>query len=178
MANPLEILVPNMFRLIRLLRLRRFFNISGSAHPFTYYFKGMENVQAVRDIFGENTESVLNSLIVELTWFGGYMFVNNLDGHLMISAKYLNTGDKIDIYLDLVHELVHVKQYMDGKELFDAHYSYTDRPTEIAAYRAAVKEARRLGLSDERICLYLKTEWMSEKDLHQLATSVNVNCGL
>jgi hypothetical protein len=137
----------------------------------------MEKVPAVREIFGDKTDDVLRDLKVEFTWIGGYMWVNNLDGHLMISAKYLNTGDKVDIYLDLVHELVHVKQYLDGKELFDVHYSYTDRPTEVEAYRAAVKEARRLGLSDERICLYLKTEWMSEKDLHQLATAVHVNCG-
>lgn len=105
------------------------------------------------------------------------MWVNNLDGHLMISAKYLNKGDKVDIYLDLLHELVHVKQYTEGKELFDVHYSYTERPTEIEAYRAAVKEARRLRMSEQRICLYLKTEWMSDQDLRRLATALGVSCG-
>lgn len=175
--NAAEILVPNIFRLVRLLRLRQIFSIRGSTHSFTDYFKGMEKVQAVRDTFGEKTDEVLKNLKVEFTWIGGYMWVNNLDGHLMISAKYLNEGDKVDIYLDLVHELVHVKQYAEGRELFDIHYSYTERPTEIEAYRAAVKEARRLGMSEERICLYLKTEWMSEKDLRQLATALGVSCG-
>jgi hypothetical protein len=103
--------------------------------------------------------------------------VNNIDGHLMVSAKYLNEGDKLDVYLDLIHELVHIKQFMEGKELFDFHYSYTERPTELEAYRAAVNEARRLGVSDERICLYLKTEWMSDKDLKQMAKALNVSCG-
>jgi hypothetical protein len=107
---------------------------------------------------------------------GGYMFVNDMDGRLMISSNYLNNGNKVDIYLDLIHELVHVKQYMDGKELFDVHYSYTNRPTEVEAYRVAVQEARRLGLSDERICQYLKTEWMSDEDLRKLAKALNVNC--
>jgi coenzyme F420-reducing hydrogenase delta subunit len=65
---------------------------------------------------------------------------------------------------------------MEGKELFDSHYSYTERPTEVEAYRHAVEEARRLGLSDARICEYLKTEWMSEKELEQLASTVNVYC--
>ena len=73
----------------------------------------------------------------------------------MISKGYLNNGDKTDIYLDLIHELCHVKQFMEGKELFDPRYDYVDRPTEIEAYRYAVKEARRIGLSDERIMLLL-----------------------
>jgi len=65
---------------------------------------------------------------------------------------------------------------MEGKDLFDAHESYTERPTETEAYRYAVEEARRLGLSDARICEYLKIEWMSEKELKQLTSTVNVHC--
>jgi hypothetical protein len=49
-----------------------------------------------------------------------------------------------------------------------------DRPTEVEAYRYTVKEARRLGLSDERILQYLKTEWMSTEDLKRLAKAVDV----
>jgi hypothetical protein len=77
--------------------------------------------------------------------------------------------------LDLIHELYHVKQFLDGRELFDPRYDYVERPTEIEAYRYTVQEARRLGLSEERICLYLKTEWMSQYDLKKLAKSVNVS---
>jgi hypothetical protein len=65
---------------------------------------------------------------------------------------------------------------MEGKELFDIHYSYTVRPTEVEAYRHAVEEARNIGLSDERICLYLKTEWMSDEDLKRLAKALNIKC--
>jgi len=136
----------------------------------------MEKVEAVRETFGERTEEVLENLRIEFTSVGGYMFVNNSNGHLMISSKYLRNGDKIDIYLDLIHELVHIKQLMEGKELFDIHYGYTERPTEIEAYCYCIKEARRIGLSEERICCYLKTEWMSEPDFKQLAKSVNVSC--
>lgn len=104
------------------------------------------------------------------------MGVNSSNGHLMINSKYLNKGDKIDIYLDVIHELVHVRQLKEGKELFDSHYGYTERPTEIEAYAYAVKEARKLGLKDERICQYLKTEWMSDTALKQLAKTLGVNC--
>jgi hypothetical protein len=171
-----EQLTLNVFRILRVFRMDRMFRLSVSTHRFTDYFKGMEKVQAVREIFGERTDEVLRSLKIDLTWIGGYMWVNSADGHLMISSNYLNHGDRVDIYLDLIHELVHVKQLMEGKELFDFHYSYTARPTEVEAYIVAVREARRLGLSDERICDYLKTEWMSDTDLRRLAMTLNVNC--
>lgn len=171
-----EQLINNVFHIVRVLRVDRMLRLSVSTHRFTDYFTGMEKVQAVREIFGEATDRVLRNLKIDFTWIGGYMSVNSANGHLMISSKYLNDGDRVDIYLDLIHELVHVKQLMEGKELFDFHYSYATRPTEVEAYRAAVQEARRLGLNDERICNYLKTEWMSDADLRQLAKTVNVNC--
>lgn len=161
---------------VKTLRLYRLPRITGTAHPFSDYFKGFEKLEAIRRIFGEKTERVLHDLQVEFTWAGGYMGVNSTNGHLMVSSRYLNEGDRIDIYLDVIHELVHVKRFMDGKELFDSHCSYTERPTEIEAYRCAVEEARRLGLSDARICKYLKTEWMSDKELERLASTVNVSC--
>jgi len=141
---------------------------------FTDCFKGFEKVEAVKGIFGEKTEEVLRNLKVEFIWFG-YMGVDDTDGHLMVNERYLNTGDKTDIYLDVVHELCHVKQHLDGKELFDSQYDYVDRPTEIEAYRYTVKEAKRLGLNGERILKYLKTEWMSGEDLKRLVKNLNIN---
>lgn len=145
-----------------------------STYPFNDYFKGFENVEVVRRIFGEKTEEVLRNLRVEFFGRKGYMGVSDEDGHLFISADYLNNGDLIDIYLDIIHELVHVKQFMEGKKLFDDNFSYVERPTEIEAYRITVEEAKRLGLSDERILQYLKTEWMSEEDLKKLAKTIHV----
>jgi len=143
-------------------------------HRFSDYFQGFDKVDAVRRIFGEKTELALNGLRVEFTGFRGYMGVSELDGHLLISAHYLRTGNVVDIYLDIIHELVHVRQFLEGKELFDDRFSYINRPTEIEAYQFAVEEARRLGLTDERICDYLKTEWMSERDLSRLAKAMGV----
>jgi hypothetical protein len=159
------------FRILRLLRTR------GTVHSFNEYFKGSEKVKVIRGIFGVETEEVLKNLKVEFTWVGGYMWVNGSDGHLMVSSKYLNNEDKIDIYLDIVHEQVHVKQFMEGKELFDTHYGYTERPTEIEAYGYAVDEAKNIGLSDERICQYLTTEWMSDRDFKRMANSLSIDCG-
>jgi len=150
-------------------------DVGVTTKPFKDYFKGFEKVEAVRRIFGEKTDEVLSNLQVEFAGRRGYMGVSETDGHLIISADYLSKGDVVDIYLDIIHELVHVRQFMEGKELFDHNYEYIERPTEIEAYGWAVEEARRLGLSDERICEYLKTEWISDDDLKRLAKAVNVD---
>ena len=166
-----------MFKILRLFR-KLPFNILGVGNQkviFSDFFKDFQKVKAVRGIFGEKTDEVLNHLTVEISWVMGYMYVDSSDGHLVISKGYLNNGDKIDIYLDLIHELFHVKQFMEGKELFDPHYDYVDRPTEIEAYRYCIQEARRLGLTEERIRCYLWTEWMGEEDFKRLAKSVNVS---
>ena len=151
-------------------------NATVSTHAFTDFFKGFERVEAVRRIFGDETEHVLSNLRVEFFGRRGYMGVSDEDGHLMVSAYYLNCGDYADLYLDVVHELVHVKQFMEGKELFDDHYSYVDRPTEIEAYRHTVEEARRIGLTDEDIVEYLRTEWMTAEDVKKLAKTLGINC--
>lgn len=156
------------------IEIRR--NAEVTTYPFADYFKGFDKVDAVRKIFGEKTEKILSDLKIEFAGMRGYMGVNDKDGHLLISVHYLKEGDLIDLYLDIIHELVHVKQFMEGKQLFDSDYAYVERPTEVEAYRYAVEEAKRLGLSDKRICRYLKTEWMSTRDLRRLARTVNVKC--
>jgi hypothetical protein len=167
-----------IFRILRLFRKLpvNILSIGSLSVIFADYFKDFENLNAVKGIFGEKTGEVLHHLKVELSWVGGYMYVDGSDGHLVISKNYLSNGNKTDIYLDLIHELYHVKQFLDGRELFDPRYDYVERPTEIEAYRYTVQEARRLGLSEERICLYLKTEWISESDFKKLAKSINVSC--
>jgi hypothetical protein len=172
--NPLEYIAFIFLRALRRVHLTRLIRI-GSKRNFTEYFKNFEKVGAVKEIFGEKTEEILGNLKVEFIGLFGYMGVDNADGHLLVNARYLETGDKIDIYLDVIHELCHVKQYMEGRDLFDGKFCYVDRPTEIEAYRHTVKEAKRLGLSDERIVQYLRTEWMSNDDLKKLAGYVGIN---
>ncbi len=160
---------------MRLLRLDKILS-GGSSHSFFDYFPHFDKVPTVRRIFGAKTSEVLRNLKVDFTWFGGYMWVNPANGHLMVSSHYLNEGARLDIYLDLVHELVHIRQLLDGAELFDEHFSYVERPTEVEAYRYAVEEARRIGVSAERICQYLRTEWMNDKEFQELAVALNIKC--
>jgi len=145
-------------------------------HDFIDYFKGFEKVGAVREIFGDATDKVLSELKVE--FFSariGYMGVSDEDGHLIVSANYLKEGDLRSIYLDIIHELVHVMQFREGKRLFDESYAYVERPTELEAYGHAVKEARRLGMSDDEIFEYLKVMWLNEDEVQRLAKNIGID---
>jgi hypothetical protein len=103
------------------------------------------------------------------------MRVNEEDGSLVIGLKYLHDADERYLYLDVIHELVHVKQYLDGKELFDEEYSYADRPTEIEAYQCSVEEARRLGMTEEQIAQYLYVEWMTRREFARMLETLGVD---
>ena len=142
---------------------------------FTDRFRGFEEAPAVQAIFGPQTRQVLRALRVEyfsVPW--GYMGVSDQDGHLIVSTHYLRTGKSRDIYLDVVHELVHVRQFREGKPLFPDGIGYADTPTEIEAYEHCIAEGRRLGMTDRELFEYLRVEWMDEKDLRKLARNVGV----
>ncbi|MGI0149144.1 MAG: hypothetical protein ACREDF_06400 [Thermoplasmata archaeon] len=158
--------LPNV-RIPRIIRLRY--------ERFVDHFNGFENVEAVRAVFGPKTKAVLRSLKVEFfssRW--GFMGVSDEDGHLLVSTHYLRTGNRRDIYLDVVHELVHVRQFREGKELFADGFEYPDLPTEIEAYRVCIAEGRRLGMNDRELFEYLKVDWMSDRDVRKLARNVGV----
>lgn len=172
--NAVEHVAGRFLRVFTNLPLRGFIHLVSQQAKFTEYFKGFEKNRAVIGIFGKETEAVLNNLKVDFIWFG-YMGVSDDDGHLMVNKRYLSTGRKQDIYLDVIHELCHVKQHMEGRDLFDSLYDYVDRPTEIEAYRYAVQEAKRIGLSAAEIRVYLKTEMMSEAVLDILIRNMGVD---
>ncbi len=149
-------------------------NIESGTHKFKDIFVGFEELDAVKAIFGKKTSEQIESLIVEVFPRDGFMGVSDYDGHIVASQSYLNNGEEWSIYLDVVHELVHVRQFKDGKELFDQSYSYVDRPTEIEAYKVGTQEARRIGLTEEEIYNYLDIPWISKEELKRLAKSCHL----
>lgn len=122
------------------------------------------------EFFGRFRAKVFNLFMLIL------MFLRDsfLSRALTISASYLRDGDSREIYLDIIHELVHVKQFRNGIELHDNRFGYTNRPTEIEAYAHAVKEARRIGMTEKEIYEYLWMERMSEEEVKNLASTLNV----
>ncbi len=142
--------------------------------PFKKVFGGFEGVAAVRSIFGDGTDKVLTDLEVEIEDGRGYMRINDKKGSIMVNSKYLKEGEETYIYLDVVHELVHIRQHMEGKELWDKRYAYYDRPTELEAYRVALEEARRLGLTEEKIVDYLKVEWATDEEFRRFLITLEL----
>jgi len=140
--------------------------------PLKKVFEGVDKLSIVRKIFGEKTSEIVDHLTVELHSRRGYMGVSQDDGRIFLSQPYLREGPDHYLYLDIIHELVHVKQQRDGKDLFDENYDYVDRPTEIEAYKLAAKEARRIGMNDKEILEYLDIEWMSLSDLKKLVKNI------
>ncbi len=132
--------------------------------PFTDYFVGFEKVAAVRSLFGAKTARVLRDLKVEFfSQRFGYMSVSDDDGHLVVSTHHLKNAEEKVLYLDVVHELFHVKQFMEGKNLFQSEFEYVDSPIEVPAYKFTVEEARRIGMKSDEIIEYLKVEWVTEE---------------
>jgi hypothetical protein len=141
---------------------------------FREIFVGFEQVEAVRSIFLDGTEKVLSDLKVDLKARPGYLHVDDETGHVVVSHEYLRAGDERYLYLDVIHELVHIRQFMEGKELFDARYSYLERPTEIEAYAAAAKEAEKIGMKTDEIIEYLRVEWVTEGEFQQLLVEMGI----
>jgi len=143
--------------------------------PFNEVFGGFERVTAVNSIFGSRTERVLSELRVDIEDGRGYMRINDKEGSVIVSAKYLKEGDETHLYLDVVHELVHIRQHLEGKELWDRRYAYVDRPTEIEAYKVVLEEARRLGLGEKEITDYLRVEWVTEEEFGRFLRTLGVD---
>lgn len=103
----------------------------------------------------------------------GYAFVDVDIPCIVISERYYRTGDDLDLYLDLLHELTHLRQLDEGLDLWDERFDYVDRPTEIEGYAVAIEEGRRLGMTDQDVLQHLSNPWMSEADVARLLEHVN-----
>ncbi len=140
-------------------------------------FTGLQNSEILLEIFQtkEELDDVFSKIKVIVDVHSHYMHVNNDDASIVIGLDHLKNSDKKILYLDIVHELVHVKQQRQGLDLYDKSYSYVDRPTEIEAYTVAVEEARRLGMEDPEIFDYLHVEWITPDEHKRLASAVGLS---
>lgn len=150
---------------------------AGTTQPFLEVFAGFEAIQAVKGLFGQATEEVISKLKVSLDSPRGYLRVDGETGDVIINPEYLKTGQEKHLYLDVIHELAHVRQFREGKELYDRRFPYFERPTEIEAYRVAVQEARRIGMDKEEIVDYLRVEWVTEEEFMRFVSMMRIDEG-
>jgi hypothetical protein len=145
-------------------------------YKLTEVFSGLDHVEPLIKCVGNRSllRRIIEETEVTLTVEDGYMYVDDGDGSLVVGLEYFRTAEPNYLYLDVIHELVHVKQYREGKELFDGSYSYVDRPTEIEAYRCAVEESRNIGMTDDAIADYVYVEWITNKQYEHLLNILGV----
>jgi hypothetical protein len=102
------------------------------------------------------------------------MYVDDDDGSITIGLAHLRLASDEFLYLDIIHELCHVKQHLQGRELYDPRKAYVDRETEIEAYQLTVREARRIGLNEDAICNYLSVAWITPEEHKRLICRLGV----
>jgi hypothetical protein len=151
--------------------------INSGTYSLEEIFHGLKNVEILSEVFKTKSDldDVFSKINVVVEDKNHYMFVKNEDATIVIGLKHLRNSDSKILYLDIVHELVHVKQQRLGLDLYDKSYSYVDRPTEIEAYEIAVKEAKRLGMQDKEIIDYLHVEWITLEEHKRLASHVGIS---
>ncbi len=156
-----------------MIRVNR--NLSSNTYNIREVFQGLDEQEVLQNIYRDKTllKSVLDNLNVKIVDYDGYMYVDDANT-IVVSLDHLKNSDDNTLHLDIIHELVHIKQLLDGEDLYDERYSYVDRKTEIEAYKVTVEEAMRLGMNKEEILEYLKVEWISEEELIRLANKLGV----
>ncbi len=153
------------------LRIRR--DTKDGYHRLLDVFEGFEDCPAI-DMVLKGKREILRDARVRIGPSPQYMRVLEEDGCISIGRDYLRHGDPVHIYLDLIHELTHVRQHREGLPLYDERHRYIDRPTEIEAMNMTVAEARRLGLSEEELGRYLGVPWIGEDEYAELLEKLGV----
>jgi hypothetical protein len=116
---------------------------------------------------------LLATAAVRIETMRSYCWVDIEVPCIVLSVDYYREGSGLDLYLDLLHELTHLRQLSEGWDVWDESFEYVDRPTEIEGYAVAIEEGRRLGMTDEHVLHHLSNPWMSDADVARLIANVN-----
>jgi hypothetical protein len=176
---------PPKFRVDRAVPLGR--------HPLLAVFPGLDRLSTARrqEPDSQRRRKLFEDTCVEIVGTEDWMYVSPRKAPrgsergwrpvvagetdcIVIGEQHLRTSSELILFLDIFHELCHIRQRWDGRELWDRRYSYGRRPTEVEAYRFVVEEARRLGVGDETLRDYLRVEWIDDDDFGHLLDAVGV----
>jgi hypothetical protein len=137
-------------------------------------FPGLEESPALETISGSRDDSLrlLRKSRIQVRAREGYIFVDVLVPCIAIAYDYYKNGKARDLYFDILHELTHLRQLEEGRNLWDMKTAYVDRETEIEGYAIVMREAIRLGLGREEFLDHLSAPWMSEADVARLVENV------
>jgi hypothetical protein len=115
---------------------------------------------------------LLDTARVRIERGDGYIWVDDEAPAIVLIEHYYQNGNPLDLYLDLLHELTHLRQLAEGHGLWDESLPYVDRPTEIEGYAVAVEEGLRLGMTRDEIVRHLSNPWMTRADVRRILRNV------
>jgi len=117
-------------------------------------------------------DRLLETALVRIEPGNGYIWVDDKAPAIILIKNYYQRANPVDLYLDLIHELTHLRQLAEGHDLWDESYHYVDRPTEIEGYAVAIEEGLRLGMTNVEIFRHLSNPWMTRRDIQRLLENV------
>ena len=144
-------------------------------HPFLTILPGALKSPAITLIGTDRFPgpAVMQGAMVCLTPQEGFCWVDETVPCVVLSMDHYQTGSDLDLYLDLLHEVTHIRQILEGRDVWDEAFPYHRRPTEIEGFAVAVAECRRLGLNEKEIREHLTNPWMTESEVKELLLGVN-----
>ena len=157
-------------------RLRR--DIAAGEYHLGDVCSGLHTVEEIRKLLDER--GLGSDFVTRMKVFVDgsrdfYMYVDDKEKRLVACLGHIRESEPKTVYLDFLHELVHMFQLHDGRNLYDRRFKYVRRATEIEAYMVAVNEGRRLGMGEKELLDYLSVDWISEQDHRELARSVGID---
>ncbi len=143
-------------------------------HPFRALLPRLAESPAVRRIESRTTPigRILDMAFIRIQPGEGYIWIDDEAPAIVLIEEYYRRGSAFDLYLDLIHELTHMRQLAEGADLWDERFQYVDRPTEIEGYAVAIEEAVRLGMKEAGIMDHLSNPWMTRSDVRRLRENI------
>jgi len=148
--------------------------LSSGEHPFVALLPLVKKSPAVRRIESRtvNLDGLLESARVRIEPGKGYVWIDDKLPAIVLIERYYREGSPLDLYLDLIHELTHLRQLAERRDVWDERFPYVDRPTEIEGYAVAIEEGLRLGMTEEDIKSHLSNPWMTGDDVRRLRYNI------
>ncbi len=107
----------------------------------------------------------------------GFRMTETPDDAIVVARHHLQNSPLMYVYLDLIHEFLHILQRHQGRELWPRRLRYVDRPTEVEAYAFSVAEARRLKVPDAYLRKYIEVPWITQREFRELLRNIGVSPG-
>lgn len=143
-------------------------------HPYRLFLPRFEESPAVRLI---ETQAIpigplLDDARVKIRKGEGYCYVDVRIPAIILMDDYYLRANPLDLYLDLAHELTHLRQLAEGRNIWDHSLHYVDRPTEIEGYAVAVAEGLQLGLTEDQVMQHLANPWLNDEEVMRLRKNI------